>query len=116
MQPPKKSENIYPRTKENIQYIFEHFFPRETHSNIDSQVNHVYEYRGLELNQIEFIARQVAENSKELKEVMAPKSFGMASGYQIVSAAIYDFPSIAKSNQPTLAKVREYFSKKSNLD
>ena len=110
MQPPNKAENIYPRTKENIRCIFQHFFPEEKHSVIDSHVNFVYEHRGLELNQIEYVARLVSENREEIKAIIAPKGFGLASAYILTSAAIYDFPVMAKGNHKNIHELKDHFN------
>lgn len=91
MQAPTKAENIYPRTKENIRYIFEHFFPRERHSILEKHIENVYDRRGLELNQIEFAARVTAENYDFIKEI-SPKTCTVATAYRYMSEAVFEFP------------------------
>ena len=110
MQPPTKAENIYPRTKENIRYIFQHFFPKEKHSIIDDHTEYVFENRGLELNQIEFVAKISSLHYDHLRRIQPKRFLPMATVYNLVSAAFYGFPKMSNNSQSTIREIKEYFN------
>ncbi|WP_037320639.1 hypothetical protein [Salegentibacter sp. Hel_I_6] len=107
MQPSSESANIYPRTKENIKSIFLYYFPYERHSTIDKLVEDVYDARGLELNQIEFVVKAISENYDYLRELLAPSGFSVAVAYTYGSNALYGFPNIAKRNHQVSTRFKE---------
>jgi len=58
----KPQENIYPRSLENIKAIFLYYFKDIPHSEIDEFSKHIYDRRGLSLNEIKTIASTCINN------------------------------------------------------
>lgn len=54
---PKKSKNIYPRTKKNITAILDFYFTQPL-----GEIDWLFEQRELTINQLEWIAEKVSEN------------------------------------------------------
>lgn len=57
---PKKSENIYPKTDENIQAIIDYYF---VEFNVDQigAVERLKQHQSLSLNQIEYLIKKLSE-------------------------------------------------------
>jgi len=53
---PKKEENIYPKSKENIRALIDYYFLIP-----DGEIDFLFEQKKLSLNQIEFIANKVSK-------------------------------------------------------
>ena len=68
MKLPEPSENIYPRSKENIMAILEHYFPTTSDKLIEESLGQFLENKRLSLNQIEFGAKFILENEELLDE------------------------------------------------
>ena len=54
------SQNIYPKTYENVRALFIYFFPKAKNSEVDEVALFYYDNRELALNEIEFFAEQTA--------------------------------------------------------
>ena len=91
---PKRSENIYPTTEENIKYALLYYFPTIPHSTIDQESKRIYEKRGLALNQVEYVAKLVSENMEFLKGYLGGKANSFEILFQQGTEAIYDFPGV----------------------
>lgn len=57
---PNRSENIYPKTDENIQAIIDYYFV-DFNVGQDGAIERLKEQRSLSLNQIEFIIKKLSE-------------------------------------------------------
>lgn len=56
---PSKNENIYPCTEENITAVLNFYFPNYPSEEIYSCAQKIYKKFGLEMNQIEFVAKTI---------------------------------------------------------
>ena len=65
---PLKSDNIYPKTEENLKAIAAFYF--DQYDNLDSSgfLDVLNNYSSLSLNQIEFIAKKISEGFKSVFE------------------------------------------------
>ena len=68
MKLPEASDNIYPRSKENIRAILDHYFPTTSEKLIEESLAKLVENKKLYLNHIEFGARFIKENEKLLDQ------------------------------------------------
>ncbi len=68
MKLPNPSENIYPRSEENIRAILDHYFPTTSEKLIEESLHQLVENKKLYLNHIEFGAKFINENEKLLDE------------------------------------------------
>lgn len=73
MKLPDPSENIYPRSRENISAILIHYFPQESDNTIGQSVNQFLENKTFSLNQIEFGAKFASENKHLLDQAKISK-------------------------------------------
>ncbi len=107
---PTKSDNIYPRTLENVRYILLHYFPTRTHTEIEEEAAWIYENRGLELNQIEFAAKNVSEHYQYISELLDNKGLSFHNLMNYGTQALYDFPkeNMSTSRKDKIAKLREH--------
>lgn len=68
MKLPNASENIYPRSKENIRAILDQYFPTTLDKLLEESLDQFLEKKKLSLNQIEFGAKFIIENKEILEE------------------------------------------------
>ncbi len=110
MKTPAKADNIYPRTLENIKFVLLHYFPTGTHSEIEEEAARINENRGLELNQIEFAAKNVAEHNRYISELLDHKGLSLHNLINYGTQALYDFPNenSTKSRKDKIAILREH--------
>jgi hypothetical protein len=58
---PKKTNNIYPKTKKNVKYLINYYFD-DLEPNREGVIEYILSKTSLSLNQIEFIVQKTAEN------------------------------------------------------
>ena len=64
---PRKEDNIYPRTIENIETVLFHYFNFPI-SEAKKYTSRIYDENKLELNQIEYIAKRISEHLDFFRE------------------------------------------------
>lgn len=98
MTTPNKTANIYPRSLENIRALLLHFFPDHSHSEVNDFTHELYNNRRLELNEIEFVARQVQKHYDVLQADLRPDQLTLSNAFGYGEDAIYKFPKLNGSH------------------
>jgi len=98
---PNKQDNIYPRTTENINAILDYYF-----NNSLGDLRWLYEQRELEINQIEFIAKNVSENIELLiKKVNGSVEMTVSNAIRYgVDALCSDLENVKQTNRVRITK------------
>ena len=54
--------DVYPRTLENIKAVLLYYFPKSSHSEVNTNAERVYEQRKFQLNELEYCCKITSNN------------------------------------------------------
>ncbi|MCE2613560.1 hypothetical protein LVD13_11305 [Flavobacteriaceae bacterium D16] len=103
---PSKKDNIYPLNKENINAILNHFFDIPF-----GNIKWLYKQSELSINQLEFVARKVAEHQELLEERVGPSGVTVSNFMTYGIEASYRNPYLWKGSQSRKKIIKELSDK-----